>query len=86
MIERLNNNKRIWYGPYSDRIKTPKKNKQTFIEFHAYKDTKMLQSNLEGSKVPNRGRAQAQLFSNFSVHINYLGFVSNTDSNPVDLK
>ena len=86
MIERLNNNKRIWYGPYSERIKTPKKNKQTFIEFRAFKDTEMLQSNLEGSKVPKRAHAQAQLFSNFNVHINYLGFLLNIDSNPVDLK
>ena len=77
---------KIWCGPYSERIETPKKNKQTFVEFHAYKDMTMLQSNLEDFKVPKRGHAQTQHFSNFNVHINYLGFVLNTDSNPVDLK
>lgn len=46
----------------------------------------MLQSNLEDFKVPKKGRAEAQLFSNFNVHMNYLGFVLNTDSNPADMK
>lgn len=53
---------------------------------HAPRDVKMLQSNLEDSKVPNRGSALAQHFSNFNVHMNHLGIVLNVDSNSVDLE
>lgn len=76
-------------GPlhYEDRKPWEWRGKQKFMGMkHAPIDVKTLQFILEDSKVPNRGSALAQHFSNFNGYVNHQGILLNVDFESVDLE